>query len=301
MKIHSKIAIVALSLNLLVPTATLARDGVESTSSPSPEVHSSDSTNTESKNTEKPSSLQERGQKFCSNGSEVRTKLTAEVEKKSEGLKENFDKRSENLLSKRAELVKKISDNRLKSDVERTNRFAELEAKAKTDAQKAAVKAYEASVLAAIAKHRAAVDAADKIFLDGVIAAVGTRQTDLMTATTAYKAAVAAAIAKAKSSCTAGVDAKTVRQTLAVSLKTAQSNFATARKAADKVHPDLNPLKTAHKAAIKQANADFRASLKTALTALKAALKPAGTTDSADPSESPAPSESSSPSVSPKV
>lgn len=299
MKVHSKIVIVALSLNLLVPTATLAREGAESPSSPPPEVHASESPRPERTNTVKPSSEQERGQKFCTDGSEVRTKLSDGVNKKSDDLKANFEKRSEMLSSKRTELIKKISDNRLKSDTGRTKRFSELEAKAKTDTQKAAVKAYEAAVVAAVAKHRAAIDATDKVFLDGVISAVGTRQSNITAAAATYKAAVAAAIAKSKSSCAAGADAKTVRQTLAASLKAAQSNFSAARKATDKVRPNLDPLKEAHKAAIKQANADFRAAIKAAFDQLKLVLLPGSKSESYSPkSES---SSSPSPSVSPST
>lgn len=298
MKIHSKIAIVAVSLNLLIPTATLARDGARG--SDDTQVHiENESESPEPSTTPKfrTGGKSDSG-KFCTNATKIRDSLTEDTSGKTVALSKNFDKRSEALTSKRAELVKKISENRLKSDSERTRRFTELEAKAQTDAQKAAVKVYETAVLAAIAKHRAAIDAADKTFLDGVAAAVGTRQGDLATAAAKYKAAVTAAVTTAKSSCASGVSSQTVRQTLASSLKSAQNDFAATRKSLEKAKPNLDALKDAHKAAVKQANADFRAELKAAFMTLKATLgKDVSASPSASPSSSPSPS--ASPSISP--
>ena len=267
MKAYSKIAIVAFSLNLLIPTATLAHEA---------EVHSTTETLApKAESTFSGDSKTQDPNKFCINATKIRENISTSANGKAEKLKADFDKRTASLTTKRAELVKKISANRLKSDTERTKRFAELEAKAKTDSQMAAVKTYEAAVLAAVAKHRAAIDAADKTFLDGVTTAVGSRQTQLTALSASYQAGVAAAVAQAKTSCAAGVAGTAVRQNLSVSLKALQAKFADGRKSLEKVRPNLDPLKDAHKAAIKQANEDFRDSLKTAYTKLKAALAPA--------------------------
>ncbi|MEO7617361.1 MAG: hypothetical protein ABIS59_00805, partial [Candidatus Saccharibacteria bacterium] len=99
--------------------------------------------------------------------------------------------------------------------------------------------------------------------------------------------------AQAKTSCAAGTAPKTVRETLGTALRAAQAKLVEARKAAEKVRPNLDPLKTAHKAAIKQANTEFRASLKDAFTTLKATLSLSA---SPEPSVSPSPSTQASPS-----
>ena len=302
MKVHSRIAIVALSLNLLLPTATLAQGGSDDLSaspSSSPEVHTSEAPHTEGSTSGKQTTVKpEDAAKFCANVGKTKENITGSTKEKADKLKEGFDKRTTNIASKRAEITLKVSANRLKSDAERTRRFAELESKAKTDAQKTAVKSYEAAVLAAVAKHRAAVDAADKTFLDGVAIAVGSRQTQLTALTQGYQAAVSLAIVQAKSSCAAGVPAPTVRQNLSTTLKTIHSKFAEARKALEKSKPNLDILKDAHKAAIKQANADFRAALKAAFAQLKAVLSPADKTetDSAKTEATGSPSPSISPS-----
>jgi chromosome segregation ATPase len=288
MKVHSRIAIVALSLNLLLPTATLAMDGsAESSPSPSssPEVHKLESQKTEGSTVVKSTAVKpEDAAKFCTNVTKTKENITGTTKVKADTLKSGFDKRTSSLTTKRAEI---------------THRFAELEAKAKTDAQKAAVKTYEDAVLAAIAKHRAAVDTADKTFLDGVTASVETRQSQLVALTQGYQAAVSLAITQAKVSCSAGVAPTTVRQNLSTTLKTIQAKFTDARKALEKSKPNLDPLKDAHKAAIKQADADFRTALKSAYTALKAVLLPGDKsstdTDKPEASSSPTPSVSSTP------
>lgn len=296
MKIHSKITVVALALNLLIPTATLAEDGQRSTDSTrSPEVHSSPTTSPSSS-----TKVEAKGdvQKFCVNLTSIQTKLGDETSSKSSTLKKDFDDRSTKILSKRIELTAKLATNRTKADAERANKFAELEAKAKSDTQKVAVKAYETSVLAAVAKHRANIDAADKVFLDGVTSSITERQATMLALNKAYQVTVAFAVASAKASCATGVSAKTVRDNLMTTIKTAQAKFTEARKAAEKVHPDLNPLKTAHRAAIKKADQDFRASLKAALTTLKAALAPTKSeSDGTNIKPTDSPASSPSPSV----
>ncbi len=75
MKVHSRVAIVALSLNLLMPTVVLAQDGFHTPSpSPSPsvektpEVHSSSETpRPEGSTSGRQTSVQERSEKFCTN------------------------------------------------------------------------------------------------------------------------------------------------------------------------------------------------------------------------------------------
>jgi hypothetical protein len=292
MKIPSKIAIVALSLNLLLPTASLAQGGDDSSSgsshveaSSSPEVHSTEASRSP-RPSESPKGKGEDAAKFCTNVGTFRTNISDDTDKKVEKLKTDFSEHKGEITTKRAELAKSLAEKRVKADAERTQRFKALESKAKTDAQISAVKAYEASVLVAVAKHRAAIDAADKTFIDGVAVAVGTRQTDLSAAAAAYKASMVAAFAQAKTSCAAGASPKSVRETFGASLRAAQAKFVEARKAAEKVRPNLDPLKVAHRAAIKTANTEFRASLKEAFTTLKAVL---------DISTSPSPNPSSSP------
>jgi hypothetical protein len=287
MKVHSRVAVVALALNLLVPTATLAQEGAENTNqvqataspSPTPKV---DTRSAEAK--------AQAAAKFCTNATKIRQNITDESKGKNDSLKANFEERSSKIAAKRIEITAKVSANRLKADQQRTRRFAELEAKATTDEQKAAVKAYEESVLAAIAKHRAAVDAADKIFMDGVMSAVAERQTQLQVASATYTASVAAAVNQAKVSCAAGTKPATVRQTMTTALKNAQDKFRESQKSLSKATPNLNPLKAAHRAAIKQANADFRAELNAAVAKLKVVLGGASPKASASPSTSPSPS-----------
>ncbi|MEO7617685.1 MAG: hypothetical protein ABIS59_02480, partial [Candidatus Saccharibacteria bacterium] len=198
MKIPSKIAIVALSLNLLIPTASLAQGGDDSTSgtshieaSSTPEVHSTDASRSP-RPSESPKGKGGDVAKFCTNIGTSRTSVTGDTDKKIEKLKDEFTQHKGEISAKRTQLTKSLAEKRTKADIERTERFKALETKAKTDAQIVAIKAYETSVLAAVAKHRAAVDAADKTFVDGVATAVGTRQTDLSSAIAAYKASVSA-------------------------------------------------------------------------------------------------------------
>ena len=292
MKIPSKIAIVALSLNLLLPTASFAQESSTGFESPRPEATGSPETHTtEASRSPRPSDASknkhEDSAKFCTNVGTFRTNISGNTDKKVEKLIDNFNEHKTEISSKRAELINSLVEKRAKADAERAQRFKTLEAKAKTEAQTIAIKTYEATVLAAVAKHRAAIDAADKTFIDGVSAAVGSRQTDLSAAAAAYKTSVAAAFASANTSCAAGTAPKTVRETLSAALKSAQAKFVEARKVAEKARPNLDPLKATHRAAIKAADIEFRTSLKQAFSTLKAviSIKP-----TQSPSASPSPS-----------
>jgi hypothetical protein len=223
---------------------------------------------------------------LCTRIGDLTGSVTNETINRFNQLNDHFTQRNTSVAADFDAAVGKITAARAKADADRQAEFARLTAKATTAAQKQAVAAFEAAVNQAVAARRAAVDAADATFRAGVLAAIGQRQTQLKTAATAYKNAVAAAIAAATASCTAGARPETVRANLRAALTTARANLQTARTNADKVHPNLDPLKAAHQAAIAQADATFKVAVAQALVTLKVAL---GTTGS------PAPSPSSSP------
>lgn len=297
MKTRTRITIVGLAINMLLPTAAFAYEGSSYTQSTrSPEATSTDSSgrdeSRDSSRTDSSGSDRQKADpaKLCTNITDVRKDLTDDSTQKSTKLQENFTERSQKLVQKRTELTQKQAINRTKADDERTRKFAALTAKAKTPEQKLAVENYKTAVLAAIAKHRSDIDAADKVYLDKLIASVTDRQNTLLSFNKLNEFTITLAMSQAKASCAAGIPVKTVRQNLKTALDGAQEKFKEFRKTANKVNPDANTLKAEHKAAIKSANAEFRSSLKAALTTLKSALKGASASPKPSTSASPSPS-----------
>lgn len=300
MRARSKCIVIGLAINMLIPTATLAFDGTDTPDSTiTPRVTASPSNSKSDRKDSKAESKSQRVKadpaKLCENATQVRSNLIDDSAAKGTKLQENFAERSQKLVDKRTELTQKIAINRTKADIQRTQKFAELDAKAKTPEQKLAVENYKTAVLAAIKKHRSDIDSADKVFLDKLIASITDRQKTMLDFNKLDQSAISLAMSQAKASCAAGIPVKTVRQNLKAALSGIQDKFKELRKTANKVNPDGKTLKSEHQAAIKVANEVFRTSLKQALTALKAALK--GTNESPDPSKSTSPSPSAVPAL----
>lgn len=161
---------------------------------------------------------------------------------------------------------------RSKQDTDIESRVAKLGSMATTDAQKQAVAVFESAIKAALSAKRSAIDAALKSFHDGVAALLSARKAAVENAFAARSDAFHAAVEKAKADCASGVAAKTVRAALVSALKSAQSQFVSARKANDDFNAKMKQLTAAKKTALDKAQSDFRTAVEQARDALKAAL-----------------------------
>lgn len=229
---------------------------------------------------------------FCARFTDATGGVNTDVTKRFNELQTQFGKRGDKIKSDFKTVTDTQNANRDKADGALKSKFTDLKSKATTAEQKQAVADFEAAVSSAVTARRAAVDAANAAFKQGLLDTNSTRQTALKQAATTYKTAVAAAIAAAKTSCAAGTDPQTVRNTLKTALEDAKAKLEAARQAVGKNDTNLDALKATRKAAVDKANADFKAAIKAALDKLKAAL---GATGDATPSPSSSPETSATP------
>ena len=143
---------------------------------------------------------------------------------------ENTQKKDE----KRTERDTKLEQHRDGWDQNHDTRFTKLETKATTDAQRAAIAEFKATVTAAITARRTAVDVAIATFRSGIDALNTSHKGAIDTALANLKTARQAALDQAKANCTAGMDPATAKTTFDTAMKAAGEAFKVAKDAAIK-------------------------------------------------------------------
>ena len=209
---------------------------------------------------------------FCANFDTQTTKLQTKAAEKEIELGKTREERSGKLAKSRESRDNKLEEAREKGSTARTEQYAKLLGKATTDAQKQAVATYQATITAAIATRQAAVNAAIASFQSGVDGLLAKRKTDTDSALKKFKDAVYAAEAKAKADCAAGVDEKTIRQTLRTAVAAVRTQLQADRKVLTPMSTEIATLTKTRRAAVDKAFADFKATAETAKTTLKAAF-----------------------------
>lgn len=213
------------------------------------------------------------GNNFCVN---ITDKLTQQNQNLSEQLAK-FE-------IKKAEQLKKISENRLnvdekrlsiraRVDANRDERISKLEARATTSDQKIAVTAFRTTLASITETHRLAVDEAVKAYRENVDQALSLRKTANETARTAFKAAVDGLLAKAKTDCDNGVDIQVIRRNINEGIKAAREEFRQAVQGIDKAKVTVNSSTETRKMAVTRAQEEFRAAYEKAIADLRDAFK----------------------------
>ncbi len=211
---------------------------------------------------------------FCTNLSSLTDKVTGNMTTLITKLDITRASRDQTIAANRTKWEQDIAASRTKWDAKRDMEFATLTAKAKTDAQKAAVKTYQADLTAAIATRRSANDAARNSYRQAVDAALASQRSTIDGEVSTFKSSIATAEAGARTGCQVmpGSGAS-LRANYQLTLKSARQSFSIARKA-DKTSADqVKALAATRDAAIKANDAAFAASAKTAADKLKAAFK----------------------------
>ncbi len=278
MAIKNKLAAVMTVVILISPAFAMAADG-QNQNSPTAADHQGSAAAT---------------QNFCTRLSDYSSRVTTQINENKDKLASNRDDRSKTLDDRQQQQNQKLQDLRNIDSAKRQSAFSQLEAMAKTDAQKQAVTQFENSVNAAIHARWAAVDAAIQAYQTGVKNIISQRDATAQTTEQNFENAVQAAINNAESQCSGGTAPATVRDTLNAALKAARAQFQTARKDVDKAGPQISALAQTRNAAVKKAMSDFQTALDQARIALKAAFaKSSSTTSSPTSGSSPATSGSS--------
>ena len=181
--------------------------------------------------------------------------------------------RATKISDNRAKWDQELAANRAKWDQQRQDNFAKLEAKATTDAQKAAVKTYEQTITDAITKRREANDAARTTFRKGVDDAVANQKSTVNAQIVIMQNAISTAVTSAEAACTSGTaNAATIKTNLQTAIKNAKDTFNNARKNDGALGEKIKALAQTRNDAIKANDAAFEATAKAAREALKAAF-----------------------------
>jgi hypothetical protein len=154
---------------------------------------------------------------------------------------------------------------------QRSANQAALMAKATSDAQKAAVTAYEQSITSAVEARRSAVDTARSTFRSGMNALLTNHQAAVSGRVTAFQISINDAFSTASSSCTDNTDGATVRASLLQAIASVRQTFESQRTS-DTVKGDVQALIAARNQAVRAANNTFLQSAQDARQTLKAAF-----------------------------
>lgn len=214
----------------------------------------------------------DREKKFCTRFTEIVEKMSNRMEERGSKIKENVSNRETNMDEKREERDNKLDGNRDEQDARRAKLYAELEARADTDAEKAAVVTFKETMDDLVKTRRAAVDAAITAFRSGVDASIATKKDGASSAYTDFKAAMDAAVAKAKSTCESGTDPDTVRDTFKSDMESAREALKGDRSELEKVGEKVKALAEVRKTAVEKALTEFKAGAEAARATLKAAF-----------------------------
>ena len=209
---------------------------------------------------------------FCARFTESEGKLRNGLSDKGNLLADKRIERDVLRQKKVGERQTKLTEKRSESNLNRDGLYSKLEARATTDAQKAAIATFKEKVDAAVAVHRVAVDEALSAFLAGVEQAKAAHRSSVDGIVAANKVSVDAAVAQAKSDCAGGVASETVRSTLQAALKSAKETMKSSREALTPLGQVIQPLIETRKTAVKAAHDAFKTTLEAAKAELKAAL-----------------------------
>ncbi len=206
---------------------------------------------------------------ICLKIDELLSKVNERMEQKEEKIEERIQNRIQQAEKNSEKRDENLTEFRTDADEWREESYAKLEARAKTDEQKAAVEEFKETIEAAVETRRAAIDAAIDAFRDGVDDAWAEHKSSIGGVANTYREAVQTAFEKAKSDCEDGVDAKTVRANLHASLQAARSQLKEDRAGVAKLRDLMNDLVEAKRTAFEKAIADFKAAVEAAREELK--------------------------------
>ncbi|HTK60088.1 MAG TPA: hypothetical protein VL283_02685 [Candidatus Baltobacteraceae bacterium] len=202
--------------------------------------------------------------------------MSARVEERlSEGSAKIGSKRGDleaRLESLKGEHESKLKDLREKEDAKRSERIAGLDDNADTDAERQALQKFQSDVAAAVTARRAATDAANDAFRDGLKGLIAARKAAVDAATGTFAVAVRDALAKAKADCASGLAPAKVRGTLMDALKAAREKLQSDLQDIAKLGPQVQPLIETRRKAHQDAMTAFHAAVEEAKTELKTAF-----------------------------
>ena len=215
-------------------------------------------------------SAEKRDNLICDNLEKWVVKIDQVLTEREIKIEEKQTERLEKLNEKRENRDIKLEEHREKWEDKWEEHFGMLEEKASTSEQRQALVEFKEAVQDVRASRQAAIDKAISQFRTDLDKLIADRKTAIESAKTVYINAYNAAIQKAKDSCSQGLDANTVKETLKTDLKAAKDKFNSDRQAIEKA--DVKKLVEARQQAFKEALEYFKKAMKEARAKLRAAF-----------------------------
>lgn len=213
---------------------------------------------------------------ICLRVDELSSKIEERMSQKEEQIEARIQNKLQEAEKNRGERDESLAEFRKNADEWREESYEKLEARAKTDEQKAAVEEFKKAIEAAVDVRRAAIDAAIDTFRGGVDEAWADHQSSIEGATNTYREAVRTAFEKAKSDCEEGVDAGTIRANLHTSLQAARGQLKEDKTGVTKLRDLMHDLIEAKRTAFEKAISDFKAAVEVAKKDLKESFPESG-------------------------
>lgn len=210
------------------------------------------------------------GGMFCENIEKISSKITEDMSSKSEKFEGKKETRFGHIDERRGARDNKRIQNRSEIDVKRDVKVDALLAKADTDAERAAVAKFEATLNDAAAKRRASVDAAVKTFRAGVDEILNGKFGNLDSAIATFKTKINQAISDAKADCAKGTDDQTAKESFMADVKAAREELKTGRTG--EIKAQIQALAEARKTSVQNAINSFKTTMEEARNDLKEAF-----------------------------
>ena len=210
---------------------------------------------------------------FCERFNNAFGKVQDRLEQTKEKIRNRKEDRHGEFEQRREERNGEIREKRETAKNRKDDYFEALRNRAQNEEQKQAAENFVNTVHQAIQTRKEAIDAATEAFRNGVDAIAQRRQQEAENAIAAYKAAVQAAIDKAKSSCEAGEDAPTIKQTFMSEMEAANQALKTSRKNPGENKTETEALRKTRNEALKSAQETFRQTMEQAGKELKTAFE----------------------------
>jgi hypothetical protein len=219
---------------------------------------------------------------FAQTNVNARANFCSQIDTRGQALVQKITDRTQKVTDKKTTRLTAIEMRRDARDATRTTnrgnrdtvhdaRYDELMAKADTDAERAAVTAFETTTESTVATRRAAIDSAVSTYRDGVDALINGKWGTLDGSVATFTQSVNQALDTAKSSCASGTDSAAVRATFTASVKSAHDMLKSSRADAV-IKADLDALIAARKQSVASAVTQFKSTMESAKTTLKAAF-----------------------------
>ena len=214
---------------------------------------------------------------FCTNLPSTISKVNSSLSNLQSKLTTAWNNRNAQIATNDTKWDQALAADRAKWAAQRQNEFTELQAKATTDAQKAAVQTYITALSDAINSRESANDQARATFRSGLTSLLASQQSTINSQVATFTGTVNAAEATAQSSCAATPSDTSIRTTFVSATRTARSAYNSDRKSDSGIGTQVKALAATRDAAIKANDTAFAATAKAEATALKAAFAGTGT------------------------